>query len=295
MQTPLPSVRIDPFTASICLTILEKKNMKRNFIWAFVIACSFLSNSLSADTVVFDFNNMTEFDGNAPAGTTMSATGATDTVVMTSVGVFAPEFEEVSPDVFQLTGNTIAAGTSIGTSNNAIGINNPSISNGDFETFKESTAGTEGNDFNLGESFVVTFDTDVTITEFNFSSIDDDGFFVVEVEGVATPFNFPDGAVGDDFEDPLAGLVIAAGTEITFSVDGPTQEASVRITEITVETVGTPFVLGDVDQSGTVDFLDIGPFITLLSNGGFQAEADIDGSTVVDFLDIGPFIGLLSN
>ena len=56
----------------------------------------------------------------------------------------------------------------------------------------------------------------------------------------------------------------------------------------------TPFVLGDVDQSGTVDFLDIGPFVNLLSTGGFMLQADIDGSGAVDFLDIGPFIAILS-
>ena len=53
-------------------------------------------------------------------------------------------------------------------------------------------------------------------------------------------------------------------------------------------------VLGDVNQDGVVDFLDIGPFISLLQTGTFLAEGDIDGSGAVDFLDIGPFIGLLS-
>ena len=53
-------------------------------------------------------------------------------------------------------------------------------------------------------------------------------------------------------------------------------------------------VKGDVDLSGTVDFLDIGPFIMVLSTGGFQPEADVDCSTAVDFLDIGPFISILS-
>ena len=57
----------------------------------------------------------------------------------------------------------------------------------------------------------------------------------------------------------------------------------------------SPFLLGDANQDGAVDFLDISPFIALLSNGDFLAEADIDGSGVVDFLDIGPFIALLSS
>ena len=266
--------------------------MKCNLIWGFVIAFSMLSGHLRADTVVFDFDNNTAFDNNAPAGTTMSATGMTDTVVLTSVGVFAPQFIEPTPGVFELTGLTIEAVTSI--AGNSIGIGNPSISNADFETFKGSTAGEEGTDFNLGESFVIEFDTDVTIQEFNFSSIDEDGFFIVEVEGVATPFNFVDGTAGDDFDDPFEGMVIPAGTDITFSVGGPSQEASVRITEITVETVATSTLIGDVNLDETVNFLDISPFINLLGMSGFQTEADINEDGEVNFLDISPFIVLLS-
>ena len=58
--------------------------------------------------------------------------------------------------------------------------------------------------------------------------------------------------------------------------------------------IGAPqFPLGDVDCSGEVDFLDIGPLIALLSEGGFSDKADVDQSEAVDFLDIGPFIALL--
>ncbi len=53
-------------------------------------------------------------------------------------------------------------------------------------------------------------------------------------------------------------------------------------------------LLGDVNLSGEVDFLDISPFIGLLSSGEFQVEADIDQNQSVDFLDISPFIGILS-
>ena len=54
-------------------------------------------------------------------------------------------------------------------------------------------------------------------------------------------------------------------------------------------------VLGDVNRDGTVDFLDISPFISVLSVGGFQQEADINRNATVDFLDISPFISLLSS
>jgi hypothetical protein len=45
---------------------------------------------------------------------------------------------------------------------------------------------------------------------------------------------------------------------------------------------------------GSVTFLDISPFISVLSSGDFQAEADVDESGNVDFLDISPFINILS-
>ncbi len=53
-------------------------------------------------------------------------------------------------------------------------------------------------------------------------------------------------------------------------------------------------VLGDVNLDGDVDFLDISPFISILSAGPFQVEADIDENGVVNFLDISPFIAILS-
>ena len=56
----------------------------------------------------------------------------------------------------------------------------------------------------------------------------------------------------------------------------------------------SPFLLGDANLDGAVDFLDISPFIGVLSSGTFLAQADIDGNGVVNFSDISPFINLLS-
>lgn len=56
-----------------------------------------------------------------------------------------------------------------------------------------------------------------------------------------------------------------------------------------------PFILGDVNLDGSVTFLDIAPFIDLLSNSTFQDEADIDRNGVVNFLDIAGFIAILAN
>lgn len=54
-------------------------------------------------------------------------------------------------------------------------------------------------------------------------------------------------------------------------------------------------VKGDVDLSGTVDFLDIAPFIAALDGDTYQAEADCDCDRDVDFADIPAFIAALFN
>ena len=53
-------------------------------------------------------------------------------------------------------------------------------------------------------------------------------------------------------------------------------------------------LLGDVNLDGDVTFADIPAFITVLSGGGFQAEADCDESGAVDFSDIPAFIEILT-
>ena len=61
-----------------------------------------------------------------------------------------------------------------------------------------------------------------------------------------------------------------------------------------VQLADAPVLKGDINVDGFVDFLDIAPFIALLSSGDFQAEADCNCDGVVDFLDIAPFINTLS-
>ena len=54
------------------------------------------------------------------------------------------------------------------------------------------------------------------------------------------------------------------------------------------------FLLGDVNQDGAVDLLDVGPFVDLLISGEFQAEADTNQDGAVDLLDVGPFVDILT-
>lgn len=59
-------------------------------------------------------------------------------------------------------------------------------------------------------------------------------------------------------------------------------------------TVLSPCRLGDVNRDGRVNLLDIGPFIAVLSSGGFQEEADTDPNGIINLADINPFIAILN-
>ena len=52
-------------------------------------------------------------------------------------------------------------------------------------------------------------------------------------------------------------------------------------------------VLGDCNLDGFVNFLDIAPFISILTSGPFLDQADCNEDGAVNFLDIAPFIELL--
>lgn len=53
-------------------------------------------------------------------------------------------------------------------------------------------------------------------------------------------------------------------------------------------------LLGDVNQDGTVSFLDLAPFITLLLTGNYQFQADTNGDGQLNFFDIAGFLSLLT-
>ena len=55
-----------------------------------------------------------------------------------------------------------------------------------------------------------------------------------------------------------------------------------------------PFLLGDANQDGVVTFLDISPFVSILSTGDYIEEADMNQDGAVNFLDISPFVDRLS-
>ena len=258
------------------------------------------------ESVMFDFRNEgSGVLGADPAGTNFAPSVAGDTITVGGltveiVDVTAPEYDTTG-DLPVLTGKILSsaagdAGSTNVSGQDALGINNASINNGNFDLIGD---GNESSDLNPGETVTFTFDQPVQFTSIELESVIDVDSFDVLVDGVAVLETIGD----DSFIDlgGLADITIAAGSEITFAVDGVLETAtmgpatSVRIESFTVEIVtAAPPILGDVNLDNSVNFLDIAPFISILANGLFQAEADINGSGGVDFLDISPFIQLLT-
>jgi hypothetical protein len=62
--------------------------------------------------------------------------------------------------------------------------------------------------------------------------------------------------------------------------------------EGTIEYVGEvpDVLLGDVNLDEVVNGLDVDPFVDVLLNGPYQAEADMNEDEVVNGLDVDPFV-----
>ena len=86
--------------------------------------------------------------------------------------------------------------------------------------------------------------------------------------------------LGNSAHNPLVQIQLEQSA--TYSLISPTLPGDVAV------------ILGDVNQDGRTDFLDISSFIASLSTGEYQAEADVDENGSVNFLDISPFISILS-
>ncbi|TWU27588.1 hypothetical protein [Bythopirellula polymerisocia] len=227
--------------------------LQRCVFAGFMVILSF--SLASAGTVNFRFDNGSAFD-NVSSGVSMTAdntgTGGTDTITMTSVDILAPEYADdpLNPGTFIPTGNTWSAAggdnvtTNIDSGNNALAINNGSVNNTQYGTTGGSTdASGEAANFNFDEAWTIEFDQPVILSFFNFSSMSNDDVFEVTVEGVGT-FNFPDNGSSDDYADPLSGLVIPTGNNVTFKATGSLGNVGIRITEIQVDTIPEPASFG---------------------------------------------------
>jgi len=189
-----------------------------------------------AATVLFDFTNNSELDGNEPAGATMTRTENGETVTLTTVALMAPDFDAPMPFDALIS---LGVDTNID-SGDGLGINNPSITNAAFNT-ATGAGGSESSNLNFMESLTFELDRDVTIESIDFASLGGTVEFLrINVAGVSTDYDFFNGTPNDIFADPLSGLVISAGTDITFTALGSSEDTNLRVDSFTVNVVPEP-------------------------------------------------------
>lgn len=101
-------------------------------------------------------------------------------------------------------------------------------------------------------------------------------YSVITVAG--SGFNYPYGPISD-----------ASGTLTGTLASGDAINAGFQ-TYSSASIVLIPAVLGDMDGDGEVDGSDVDPFVDILLNGPYQAEADMNEDGEVNGLDVDPFV-----
>ena len=121
------------------------------------------------------------------------------------------------------------------------------------------------------------------------------------------PLNLAGGSMTFDLAD--SGLVPVYFNNVEVQIDGSDLTISAALVlnlnanGFDVDVNGTlvaegkvpTFLLGDVNQDGAVNLLDVDPFVELLANNEFQLEADMNQDGNVNLLDVTGFIDALAN
>lgn len=95
--------------------------------------------------------------------------------------------------------------------------------------------------------------------------------------------------------DPVSGFGV-----IVIGVPHQTTAGSLRFFDIVGDatisatvTSSCPFEPGDLNRDGSVNLLDVGPFVDALTSGEFACQADLNNDGDVNLLDVDPFVTLL--
>ena len=203
-----------------------------------------------------------------------------------------------------------------GTTDHVIGLtDNPAIGNFDFKSGLRNIVPAGANTLDLRDGLMPGYEEVATLA--------DDTWYLFWMVSVNTNPGTFEGYLQSETDPNFATQTLVVGTQtdaFDYRVNGDTDIINVYFRNAnnsggitgndlyfddiyvnpTAEDLTDPrptdsVLLGDANCDGTVDFLDIAPFIDILTNGTFKPEADIDGSTVVDFLDIAPFIQILTS
>ena len=276
--------------------------MRYNIIWSSAVALSLIITSLSyaQEPVVIEIDlrgGVNETGEGIDNATSEGAIVDEDAEVIERTGIpfSVPVVEDDRPEAerLMLTVNGFTGGEGAviqANTNNLLGLGIHSGEASDEFFFFDAT---------LNESLTISFSQDLFIQE-------------VDLQGLDAISQLEEFRVGDTLiSDPLPsstadvtsfitkddpnGMFLEAGETLLLEAT----VGSVAIQGLTVQIAiddDIPIdLLCDVNLDGVVNFLDIAPFISVLTIGNFQAEADCNQDGVVNFLDIAPFITILTN
>ena len=117
-----------------------------------------------------------------------------------------------------------------------------------------------------------------------------DGSVIYTLDGDSS-----DGFFGDTFGTSVSGAGDVNGDGVADFVVGALRGGANGggYVRLFVSQITEPFILGDCNQDGVVDFADIPAFIEILITDSYLLEADVNPDDVVNTEDIDPFIAIL--
>ena len=129
--------------------------------------------------------------------------------------------------------------------------------------------------------------------------IDIDGMLIIKLIDAGNGNFHP--TVGDEFTiaTSVGGvngqfanvpISILEGTGYEWEVFYNSNDITIRVADVIPNTF-----LGDINQDGSVDLLDVAPFIVAIEDGEYDVFADVNCDGQVDLLDVDAFVTLLSS
>ena len=271
------------------------------------------NSDFGVEGTITNTGTITAFSGGNPTGIEVQADGATfnggGTIVLANstqarIDGFAPIVIEGGTltgigGVFvesTFDGGTVAAGASIGT----LTFNSPTRFLNDttieFElSSANATPGTTSDRILINSELNLDDPTLDSGLEIQMATLDGNGdpgpladfdpndsySFVVAIADQINGFSASDVSIDtSEFQNSFTGVF-----SVTIGPFGSDQAIYVKYGQ---------FALGDINQDGSVNLLDVAPFVDAISNGTPTNEGDFNCDGTVNLLDVGPFVSLLA-
>ncbi|MDF7824644.1 sialate O-acetylesterase [Pontiellaceae bacterium B12227] len=237
--------------------MMNKPTLSKNCFKSFFLSAALVLGAVSAQAALFDFNNGTGLD-NVGVGGTMTADDVV-TIVTTS---------DVRGHDGTLDSDGNSHETNI-TSSNALGVNSAST---------PPNAASDARDFDPGEAWIFSFNTNVVLNSIDLASLDTDAVMTISSPAFTTIVINDDGGSEDVYS--LGDVLVGAGTLITFENSSATSTTNnshdFRISTLTVTPTDTPVT----NSTATFDFVDESEFDNPAAVGSTMTRNNITITTI---------------